>query len=40
MARLSELVSKAMVVTRLDRRFEIHGSIEEAARSLSRSEAA
>ncbi|MDG2200163.1 MAG: STAS domain-containing protein [Phycisphaerales bacterium] len=40
LARLSELVSKAMIVTRLDRRFEIHDSIEEAARSLSRSEAA
>jgi len=34
------LVAKAMIVTRLDRRFEIHESIEQAARSLARSEAA
>ena len=39
-ARRGELVVKTMIVTRLDCRFEIHDSIEEAARSLARSEAA
>tara|TARA_B100001121_G_scaffold273459_1_gene260607 strand:- start:14914 stop:15264 length:351 start_codon:yes stop_codon:yes gene_type:complete len=40
LANLDDLVAKAMIVTRLDRRFEIHESIEQAARSLARSEAA
>ena len=40
LAQLGDLVAKAMIVTRLDRRFEIFDTIEEAARSLSRSEAA
>ena len=40
LAALGDLVAKAMIVTRLDRRFEIHDTIESAARSLARTEAA
>lgn len=37
---LQDLVGKALVVTRLDHRFDVHLSLEDAARTLSRMEAA